>query len=76
MDVSVASKGASRIKSMALVTGFAQGAIKVCSDNRFMQTNHEKFAKTCGHQDRYCKHRYGAITHWEAKRAITLALRI
>lgn len=54
IDISMAFKGASKIKYISLVIGFAQGAIKVYNDSKIVQMDHADRAKTCGHQDGVC----------------------
>ena len=61
MDILEAFKGAPRLKDLALVMGFAQGAIRVHSDSRLVQMDYMKFVKALEYQGGDCRPRYGAL---------------
>lgn len=77
VDVSATFKEASRIKGMVLVMGFAQKAVRIHDDNRFIQTDRKMFIKACEYEGGDYRHRYSTPKSWKTKRGdMVLAPRI
>ena len=60
VDVLEASKGAPRLKDLALVIEFAQEVVRVHDDSRLVQMDRTTFIKTLQHQDGDYRLRYSA----------------